>query len=242
VIIPAVEIIPLYAGNENSTASTESVKIVCINLLSSNRQIESVEQFIDEQNTDILVLQEFTPFWQSMITKKLAGFPYQKLIPREDNFGIAVFSKIKVKSFEEKQFGKSGVPSVQADLELDKSGITFIATHPLPPVGKSYSDMRNEHLSNLANDISKMENDVVLVGDLNTSSFSVHFKDLIRTSGLRDSRRGFGILPTWPSWFFPLQTTLDHCLVSDGIVVKSRLTGNDIGSDHLPIIVELDVR
>lgn len=34
---------------------------------------------------------------------------------------------------------------------------------------------------------------------------------------------------------------IDHCLVSSEFTVKNIKTGNDIGSDHLPLIIELSL-
>jgi endonuclease/exonuclease/phosphatase (EEP) superfamily protein YafD len=34
---------------------------------------------------------------------------------------------------------------------------------------------------------------------------------------------------------------LDHCLISDDIRVADARTGESIGSDHLPLIVEIEL-
>ena len=58
---------------------------------------------------------------------------------------------------------------------------------------------------------------------------------------LKDSREGFGILPSWPANAFFLQTTLDHAMVSENVQVITRQVGEYIGSDHLPIYLEIGI-
>ncbi|MFT4834303.1 MAG: endonuclease/exonuclease/phosphatase (EEP) superfamily protein YafD [Flavobacteriaceae bacterium] len=241
ILASAFEVVPLYFGGNKNNELTSSTKIVCINLLSSNRQFEAVEQFIESKSPDIIVLQEFSPLWQQMLEPKFAAYPYQLALPRNDNFGIAVYSKVSFSELKELTVGPAGLPSIQGDFELDGKTVTLMATHPLPPVGPEYFKLRNGQLSELGKLASASPNEFILLGDLNTSSFSFHFKALLKESNLIDSRKGFGLLTTWPTWFLPAQTTLDHCLVSQGIYVKSREVGPDIGSDHLPIFIELGV-
>jgi endonuclease/exonuclease/phosphatase (EEP) superfamily protein YafD len=87
---------------------------------------------------------------------------------------------------------------------------------------------------------SKLSEKLIIAGDFNTSSFSNHFSKL--TNGdLKDSRIGFGLLPTWPANYLMLQTTLNHFLVSKNLEVIERSTGKNIGSDHLPINIIIGV-
>lgn len=83
----------------------------------------------------------------------------------------------------------------------------------------------------------------LVIGDFNTTSCPPHFQSFTNTAGLRDSRTGSGIQPTWPAlWFHPLQICVDHCLVSPHFIVRNRTTGPNVGSDHYPIIVDLALR
>lgn len=242
-VIPILfEIAPLYFGGNKVVSLNESFKIICINLLSSNSQFENVEKYIKRQNPDLVVLQEFNTLWQLMLEPKLHDYSFRLTIPRDDNFGIAVYSKIDVKQLKELQIGDSGVPSILGEIELKGIPIKIITTHPLPPVDSWYFNRRNIQLYELANFVSEVEEEVIVIGDLNTSSFSSHFKHLITKAELIDSRRGFGQLTTWPTWLTLASTTLDHCLVTDGIYIKSRGVGEDIGSDHLPIHLELGIK
>lgn len=239
ILLTGIEVVPLYFGGAKNSDIPKTIKIVCINLLSSNGEFESVESFIDTESPDILVLQEMTELWQIMLEPALTEYQYKLVIPRTDNFGIALYSRINITSSQVLNLGKQILPSIEAQFYIGKDSLTLLATHPLPPVGREDFDSRNDQLLALSNYAISTTNKLVLIGDLNCSSFSNHFKNLINNSNLIDSRKGFGILSTWPTWFSLVKTTLDHCLISDGISVKSRRVGQFIGSDHLPIIVEL---
>ncbi|MDP7640003.1 MAG: hypothetical protein QGG73_09860 [Candidatus Hydrogenedentes bacterium] len=82
----------------------------------------------------------------------------------------------------------------------------------------------------------------IAAGDLNTSMWSSSYVSLLRDSGLKDSRRGFGILPTWLTRR-PIVALVpqDYCLVSLEFVVNNCIIGAAFGSDHLALIVDLSM-
>ena len=67
--------------------------------------------------------------------------------------------------------------------------------------------------------------------------WSIDYEKFINITKLKNSRMGVGILPTWPAPV-PL-IPIDHVLVSSDIKVRNISVGRDIGSDHLPLIVDL---
>jgi endonuclease/exonuclease/phosphatase (EEP) superfamily protein YafD len=83
----------------------------------------------------------------------------------------------------------------------------------------------------------------ICIGDLNTTMWSRYFRDFVEQSGLASVREGFGVLPTWPTFMGPnwMMLPIDHCLVSADIRVVTASVGDRIGSDHLPLIVELEL-
>ena len=42
-----------------------------------------------------------------------------------------------------------------------------------------------------------MTGPIMVVGDLNATMWSAPYRSLIDSTGLRNARRGFGILPSW---------------------------------------------
>jgi endonuclease/exonuclease/phosphatase (EEP) superfamily protein YafD len=119
---------------------------------------------------------------------------------------------------------------------------SLLAAHPPPPVNGRLFRIRNEQLRELGRLAMALDSPKAILGDLNTSPWSPFFLALLEQSSLNNARDGFGILPTWPTFFVPAMIPLDHCLVSPGTRVRHIRTGPDIGSDHLPLIIDLLVQ
>ncbi|WP_037320747.1 endonuclease/exonuclease/phosphatase family protein [Salegentibacter sp. Hel_I_6] len=227
-------IVPYYLKSDPLPKTSENqLRISSINLLSSNSKVDLVLDYIQSEDPEVLILMEFTPEWQNQLLPVIQKYKYKELAPRRDNFGIALLSKHRMKSSID-YFELNNKPSIVADLHVENEKLSLIATHPIPLISQTTFDKRNKQLVKIINKRSQYAHNLIIAGDFNISSFSNHFKILLR-NGLKDSRLGFGLLPTWPANYSILQTTLDHFLVSDHIPVIDRSTGPYIGSDHLPI-------
>ncbi|MCB7479832.1 endonuclease/exonuclease/phosphatase family protein [Christiangramia sediminis] len=225
-------IVPYYIKSENFNSGKE-VKITSINLFSSNSQDDLVLKYINQEDPDILILMELTPNWLEKLSPIMDKYKSKEIVPRSDNFGIALLSKYKMRSAID-YFELNNKPSIVSDLKIENHNFSIIATHPVPPISQETFENRNKQLANIILNRPRFSDNLIIVGDFNTSSFSNHFNQLINKD-LKDSRFGFGLLPTWPASLKVFQTTLDHILVSDHLKVIERNTGPDIGSDHLPI-------
>lgn len=231
-------IVPYFLESDNFPHKKE-IKITSINLLSSNSRENLVIKYITKEDPDILILIELTPKWEEKLNNIIKKYEYQKIVPRLDNFGIAVLSKYKMDSHID-YFDLNNKPSIVSNLELGNQNLSVVATHPIPPINQTTFENRNKQLTNIIRDRNKFSDNLIIAGDFNTSSFSNHFEKLVE-GDLVDSRIGFGLLPTWPADYEILQTTLDHFLVSKNLKVIDRKTGPNIGSDHLPINIIIGV-
>lgn len=237
----SIYILPLYFSKATISENTkEELSILSINLLSSNTNSAEVLELIKEKDPDILVLMELTPHWQNQLNGVFQSYPFHKVEPRNDNFGIALFSKISMIS-SVVYFENSPKPSIKADIIFGNKPLSILATHPVPPIGSEMFNSRNNQLQDIARRRSGFSENFILIGDLNTSSYSSHFRELLSDANLVDSRNGFGIASTWPADIYLFRTTLDHCLIGGDLNVIDRKTEKNIGSDHLPIFIKIGI-
>ena len=236
-------IIPLYlpATKVNLSPLDDSVKIIYANVFTANTNVTALNELIERHKPDILILSEINDRWVRELNYLEKDFIFSRKFPRIDNFGIGIYSRIPLREFNKLYLGSARVPALKTTFYLNEQPITLFGLHALPPVSKNYFDERNKQLESLTTTVNQTKNAVIVIGDLNMTQWSPYFKTLIKQTGLKDSRQGFGLQPSWPSMLPVLFIPIDHCLVSPEIAVKSRMVGSGIGSDHYPVIVEVSL-
>lgn len=233
-------VLPLYFGKP-APATAPTVRAMLINLNAGNGNTEKVMEAINNATPDILLLEEVTPKWARELAVLNKDYTCRIADPQEGCFGIMLLSKHPLKNGKILEIGSAGVPSIGADIYLAKNTFSIIGTHPLPPAGGEYSRHRNDQLEKLPEIAKAQKYPVLLIGDLNTTPWSPHFVKLVRSSGLKNSMKGFGFQPTWPANMSLLRIPLDHVLHSPEITIHNRMVGGDVGSDHFPVIVDFSM-
>lgn len=237
-------ILPLYSKefirtpSNQGSSDQEMYRILLSNVLQMNDAYGAVRHLIRSERPDFIVLIEVNKTWIDQLKPVLESYPFSRMPLREDNYGMALFSRIPPTISEVRACGAAQVPSIITTFKLRKRPLTILVTHPPPPKTKQKAHLRNIQLAEIAKHIQTLEGEILLVGDLNMTSWSPFFSDLVQKSGLRDSRRGFGIQNSWPTNRRLFMIPIDHILVSKGVEVLSRRIGQFNGSDHYPILLD----
>jgi endonuclease/exonuclease/phosphatase (EEP) superfamily protein YafD len=238
--INAGVVLPLYVGRSSTSVADQGVA-VRVMLLNVNTQLgdpERVKQAIQNADPDIIVLEEISFRWVKDLIWLSGAYPNSCIQPRSDNFGIGIFSKYPLEDSEVVIIGDAQVPSIVTTVNVSHTKLTVVATHPLPPSGVAYSRWRDDQLDKLPDHIRE-KCPAILVGDLNATPWSYHFRRLLKRSGLNDSTKGWGVQPSWSSHSPIFRIPIDHCLHSPDVSVVGRQIGDYVGSDHYPLIVDL---
>jgi len=249
----------------NKETISEEISLLQYNVLYSNNNHKEIVTYLIENQADldIIFLQEVMPDLKDELKRIENYFPY-KVIINEPWYGRAFYSKIPILSHEIKFFNNEAVDTedhrlnskdnifpgpvhyLVAHLKTKEQEIpiTFYGIHTTSPFPREYGERRNNELNSIAKRINQdvSSKHKILAGDFNINSFSYWYKLLEKSTGLISSERGTGINNSWPTWmkFNLLRISIDNALVSKNILVKERVIGKDIGSDHLPVILKLD--
>ncbi len=240
--ITAPRVIPWYVppASEIDAAGRATIRVLHANVLRANRRHDDLLALIELSDPDVVVLQEMNDRWMRELSSIRQRLPHVISDPREDNFGLAVFSRYPLENTEIATFGSAGVRSIVCEIEVDDRRLTIVTTHLLQPVTGRRSRLRDEQLAVAARRVKGIQGPVILVGDLNATMWSRPYLALVRETGLVNARAGRGTKPTWPTSLPEfMRIPIDHCLHSPETDVISFQIGEDIGSDHLPLIVDL---
>lgn len=237
-VAPAFWSDSLTVPTAHKTSPTMRALLANVNV--DNRDHERIRQTIVKFDPDFVVLLETTPWLLDQLRDLNERYPHRTTEPRDDPFGIAIFSRLPFSSTRIIRLSTDGPPVITAVVAAEHP-FTLVGVHPWPPISTDLAQGRNDQLHELAHLAHRIPTPLLVLGDLNTSPWSPWFNRLLIESNLHDSLRGRGIQPSWPVGQPLLWTPLDHVLFSDGIHMLRREVGPAIGSDHYPVVVEFQV-
>jgi endonuclease/exonuclease/phosphatase (EEP) superfamily protein YafD len=222
------------------------VKILFSNVWETNRNYEPILKLVRSEAPDIAVFVEVNARWRKQLDSLQDIFPYS----RDNKRGEVIYSKINLKGTEIVEQDPSFIRTlILRNLQLQGKPFTLVATHPSSPANPVEFAKRNKHLDNLGLYLEKSPDDLIVVGDFNTTPWSPYYRKFVDRSRLVNTREGLGLHPTWttlgvrklPLWSQPLLSVpIDHIFTrAPNVHANSFRTGNDIGSDHLPIVAEI---
>jgi endonuclease/exonuclease/phosphatase (EEP) superfamily protein YafD len=216
------------------------LRLLLSNVLYNNDRYQAVLDLVRRENPDLIFFQEFTGAWERQTSELRRAYPFGLIESRNGAGGIAALSRLPLSRAELVAAGNYLSPTLLLEVPVEGQRLTIVTAHPPPPNPRGFTK-RNWQLQRLGELLKDLPEPKVLIGDLNATVWSPYLKDFTAQSGLSNARQGFGLVPTWPTiWYLrPLQIAIDHCLVSRGIRVIDLHTGEEIGSDHLPLVVEL---
>lgn len=242
------DIYPWYLSRANiAPSSSERLKFMSFNINVENTQTAAVVQSIRSINPDVVVVIEVTPPMMASINTELKSIlPYNF---RSPGGGLGIFSKLPLQSPRGEKFAGSDATNLVTTIAYQNRAIKIIGTHPLVPIKPDRFAKRNQHLQAIGNYLRNTSETVILLGDFNLTPWSPYYRQLINTTGLHNTRLGFGVLPTWirtathvkyPAWLIPfVNIPIDHIFVSKDIKVARTYVGKNGNSDHAPITSEL---
>ena len=237
---------PLWIPPGQGDPGPDRLRVGSVNVLSSNRDAVAVLEWLDSSGADLVLAMEVDEWWQRRLSTS-SSYELVFAQPRFDNFGMALLARrggrAELRSVTTPAAFASiiDVPVVEARVSFGGCELRLLGLHTLPPVGPRYAAWRDGQIATAA-EWARGELPAVIVGDLNATRWSHPFRRMLREARLVDSARGFGWKATWPAFPGPiaaLRVPIDQAVHSSELVTTARVVGAPVGSDHLPLLLEL---
>jgi len=232
-------------GAKQSIAMSENkaqeITLLYANIYRDNGSKDDVVEFFRKSGADVIAVVEATENWTAALDGLGERYPYRHFYAREDNFGLAVMSRIQILSSEQIRPGNIGKPTMRFRLDVDSGSFEILLTHAFPPMSLGGFRERNQQLIELAS-LAASEPDIhILLGDMNVTPWSSVFREVLRVSKFRDAREGLGYRATWPSVLGPLGLPIDQLLLGKDVSLVNMHPVHIPGSDHRGLFARIAV-
>lgn len=229
-------------------AGQTPLRVIGMNISTANAGYPQVVERIRERKPDIVFLSEVRNDLVTLLQTELGDeYPMQYAKPSRFTLGVAILARdpsVVVQTVTiDQSVGRMSRHYLRADFVWEEGPVSLAGIHPLPPLRAEWADSRDREIGLMAQLGRTSEYPFVLIGDLNASPWSHAMRTLKSTTELRYANDGYGI---WPTWFIGsraislfLGAPLDHILVSPEWAVVGYTEEGDIGSDHVPVEVDL---
>jgi endonuclease/exonuclease/phosphatase (EEP) superfamily protein YafD len=221
------------------------LKVMSANIHFSRHSVEMLEEEIRRIDPDIVVLVEPTADYYGDNSPLRQSHPHVIFHRDGAGSGIMMASRIGWERASTMTLSTSFSPSIYAAFcpapERGPAGcVELLGVHPVSPIGARRARMRDKELRAIAEFVRERQPErFIVLGDFNTTPFSVRFAELRDRSGLSDSAVGRGLTATWKSKNPLFGLPIDHVLVGREIRIIDQEVGGDVASDHFPISATL---
>ncbi|QDT11145.1 endonuclease/exonuclease/phosphatase family protein [Planctomycetes bacterium K23_9] len=228
-----------------SRASDDAgLRILVSNLELENDSCQEWSECVRTADPDVVIALEPGKRWVEKTRSLQKHFPYRVIYDQENWYGMMLLSRRPIEEHHIHFLVQDDVPSIDATLRM-KNGRTvrIVGVHPRPPepVRGNDSTPRDAELSLWGRKLKDESGPVVIGGDLNDVAWSQTTRLFLRTSGLLDPRRGRGLFNTFHAERWWMRFPLDHVFHSSHFTVVGIQRLPSIGSDHFPILIDLQL-
>jgi endonuclease/exonuclease/phosphatase (EEP) superfamily protein YafD len=231
-------IVPWYLPHaQQGTGPT--IRVLTFNINIKNDQWDAIATAIRTVKPDVATIIESSVESKEELSKRLTNFlPF---VYRTSGGGLTLFSRFPLIEPESKTFGNGTI--LVASLQINQKVVQLIAAHPFVPLKPNSFKRRNGLLAEMTTYLQEQSpKSLILLGDFNLTPWSFYYSQLVRNTGLHNTRLGFGIEPSWveattyapyPDWVTPLiKIPIDHLFVSQDLRVADCKAIRAANADH----------
>jgi endonuclease/exonuclease/phosphatase (EEP) superfamily protein YafD len=225
------------------SAGGTAFKVMTINVLYRADNDARIIAQIEAENPDLVFFQELTKDRLDLLGSLKGRYPWQITCAGAWRCDVAIVSRHRWETAQAQPVGAAQTKMAWARFGPEWGNALVATVHLKWPLVSN----QMAQLQAVARITAGHAGPVIVAGDFNAAPWSAAVKTFTKQSRLHAAG---GFVPTWPQrtfvngasclLCFP-QLQIDHVFVNSQVQVFAFRTGADIGSDHLPLIAELEL-
>jgi len=214
-------------------------RVLTFNVWFRNEELARVARYLETSDADVVILHEVDLQLIEQYADLMPSYPYRTMSPNVRRVS-AIFSRWPIRDVEHLQIPNRITRITRVALDWRGTRVAVVGAHLRWPFGtKAWA--RTAELALIAKTAHRVAEPLIVAGDFNMTPWSRYFDRFTAESGLSDCTLGHGLLATWPAQFLPARIRIDQCFASTHWRVRGASVGPDLGSDHLPLIADLEL-
>ncbi|WP_128891695.1 endonuclease/exonuclease/phosphatase family protein [Erythrobacter sp. HKB08] len=216
--------------------------VLAFNVLQPNDRYDETAALIERVDPDILLLMETNETWLAKLEPQLSAYPHRVDMPLDNKYGMAFATRLPVEKARMVANTSADTPTLYATLQMeDGARFEVIGLHPRPPLPGESTAKRDANIARAGRETPDSLPNVLAIGDFNDVPWSRTTQNFVHEGGYLDPRAGRGSFATFPADYVFVGWPLDQIFIKEGVRVESFEIGEDVGSDHLPLIARVCV-
>lgn len=250
ILVQSIRIYPYVLGGKSvpdisieAAENKNTIGILIANVLMTNCNSEEFKKIVEKADPDMLLAMEVNDWWVSELQELKKNYPYSLEYPKDNAYGMALYSKFRLKNEEVKFLNDENVPSFHSEVSLPSGeNFMFHGIHPMAPIPSSkYPDEAGRKEVALAKVGRIVGNDTLasmVVGDFNDVSWSHTSRMFEQQGNLHNVRLGRGLFNSFDANSILMRWPLDHFFVTKEFSLLKLNRLRKFGSDHFPMYAE----
>ena len=253
-------------GPAQAASSGPSLRLLTYNVLGNRNDARALAELMRVEQPDVVVIQELSAGYAADLARRLGdAYPHRELTRLDDgNDGAGTFSRLPILEARMLRPLPDSNLFQRLRIGLGDRTVTLVNVHteaprlrtrnppgPIPPIVRGFgSAEREQELEWLIAETAKLDGPYILAGDFNIAAGSRpyrRFPDRWRDA-FRDGGWGFGhTFPTrYRVWGGRITISaplirIDYILTSPDLAARRAWVPWVDGSDHLPVMAELQL-
>ncbi|MGX1308645.1 endonuclease/exonuclease/phosphatase (EEP) superfamily protein YafD [Amorphus suaedae] len=232
----------LYKATLTAPGTTGGLRVMTANLLFSNTDVPAFVLSVRANDPDLLVVQERVPFWTDAIDRTL-GAEYALIASSPANTTNMYLRKARQTCPVPELRTPIAENAALGCVVIDGLAVLVLGVHAPRAKDEQAGVERSTSLAAYRATLGEAQMPRIVAGDFNASPLAPSMADFMRqTAVAMPAEGGVWFSASWPAVAPAVGVRIDHVLVSREMAAQLVAVGPPIGSDHLPVTVDVSLR